>query len=341
MLLLRSLHSPRLPKSIAASGCALTIGNFDAVHLGHQHLLKTLVAQAKTRNLPTIVMTFDPHPQEYFRAATGDAPPRLTTIATRYFAIRKLGIDILLSLRFNRTLAQTPATQFIHQVLHDRLHTRYLLLGDDFRFGANRSGDFNLLARTAEKYHYQVERINRITHPHQTAQNSDPKSKPQRISSTTLRHLLAHGDLPQAEKLLGHPYTHTGRIIHGDKRGRKLGFPTLNLPIRHRPPLNGIFAVRIHGLPHPTPPHFGVASLGTRPTLKSTTPPQTLLEIHLFNYTETTPDTAYGKRICVEFLAKIRDEKKFPTLQALQAQMHQDAHLARQHIQTLPKTQNE
>ena len=293
MQLIRSIHSPDLPRD----GCALTIGNFDAVHIGHRKILQTLVAKSRQRGLPAVVMTFDPHPQEYFNSPAA----RLTTTATRFFALRECGVDVMLSLRFDRDLSQTSADRFIRDYLAERLKVKYLLVGDDFRFGAKRGGDFKMLGQMAAQYGYRVERFDAVTR-HDA-----------RVSSTRIRELLAAGDLDTAERLLGRKYTHVGRVIHGDRRGREWGFPTVNLAIKHKPALTGVFAVTVSGLAGDA--IAGVASLGKRPTVMPIAgAPKLVLEVHLFDY----DGDAYGRRICVEFVKKIRDEEKFDTYERTQ-----------------------
>lgn len=310
MRLIRSIYSPHLP----TGGCALTIGNFDAVHIGHQKILNTLVQQAAKRRLPAVVMTFDPHPQEYFRAAAASA--RLTTTTMRFFALRECNVDIMLSLRFNRDLSRTSAEQFICHYLAEQLRVKYLLIGDDFRFGAQRAGNFKMLAQMATRYGYQVQRIDTL------------KRHDTRVSSTWLRELLGAGCLEQAARLLGRNYVYIGRVMHGDKRGREWGFPTLNLAVRHPPAISGVFAVRVSGLAEEA--IAGVASLGTRPTVEETTDSaarrvQNLLEVYLFDYV----GDAYGQRIGVEFVQKLRDEGKFADYAALRKQIAQDVEMAK------------
>lgn len=305
MQLVRSLNSPGLP----GGGCVLTIGNFDAVHIGHRQILRALTAKSRQHGLPSVVMTFDPHPQEYFRAHVDSAPPaRLTTTASRFFALRECGVDIMLSLRFNRRMAHTGAEHFVRHCLAERLKVRHLLIGDDFRFGAGRAGDFRLLEALAPQCGYALERVDAI------------ERHGRRVSSTRIRELLAAGDLAGAEQLLGRRYAHAGRVVHGERRGRQWGFPTINLAIRHRPALTGIFAVTVRGLSEAPLP--GVASLGSRPTLSQ---PKTVLEVHLFDY----HGDAYGRRVCVEFVAWIRAEQKFDSYEALIKRIGEDAEAAR------------
>lgn len=304
MKLIRSIDSRALP----GRGCALTIGNFDAVHVGHRRILRALVERARRLDLPAVVMTFDPHPQEFFAAAGADPPPRLTTVASRFFALRDCGVDIMLSLRFNRALAATTAQDFVRRHLVEKLRVRHLLIGDDFRFGARRAGDFHLLESMAAQGGYTVERVDAV------------EVGGARVSSSRIREVLAGGDLAAAEELLGRRYAHVGRVRRGDRRGRAWGFPTINLAVRHRPALAGIFAVTVRGLGDAPLP--GVASLGNRPTLRDS---DTVLEVHLFDF----DGDAYGKRVCVEFVARIRDEMQFADYDALIQRIGEDATIAR------------
>jgi riboflavin kinase/FMN adenylyltransferase len=304
--LIRSIRSSELPQY----GCVLTIGNFDAVHIGHRKILQTLVAQSVKLGLPSVVMTFDPHPEEYFRHDSSSA--RLTTTTTRFFALRECGVDVMLSLKFNYDLSHTSAAEFVRYYLVDRLKVKCLLIGDDFRFGARRMGDFNLLRQMAAQYGFQVERFDTM------------KRYDNRISSTWIRELLGSGDLDKAEQLLGRKYAHSGRVIHGDKRGREWGFPTMNVAIKHKPAITGIFAVTVAGLTDDLTddPIPGVASLGNRPTIGGE---NVLLEVYLFDYDAET----YGRRICVEFIKKIRAEEKFDSFDELRKQIGEDVRQAK------------
>ena len=319
MKLIRALNSTELP-----ARCALTMGNFDAVHRGHRAMLQTLADESRARTLPAVVMTFDPHPQEYFakmsrNAAAAPPPARLTTTATRFFALRECGADIMLSLKFNRALAQTAARDFVRKHLVQKLGVKYLLVGDDFRFGAARAGDFQLLADMARQYDYELGRVGTISHD------------ARRVSSSWVRELLQDGQLQQAARLLGDHYAHVGRVIHGARRGGEWGFPTINLAVRHRSAVQGIFAVRVTGLrDNPAARLDGVASLGTRPTIHNTR--KQVLEVHLFAYR----GDAYGRRVRVEFIEKIRDEEKFASIATLKHRIGEDLRVAKTILQNHP-----
>jgi riboflavin kinase/FMN adenylyltransferase len=305
MKLIRAIRSPHLPRQ----GCALTIGNFDAVHLGHQQILKTLRKRADSLGLPAVVMTFDPHPEEYF--LKDNSSPRITDRATRYFALRNQGVDVMLLLRFNQSLAQTTAEDFISEYLIEALKVKHLLIGDDFHFGRNRSGNINMLKKFSAQGGYQVEDTDTIF------------DQGERVSSTRVRHLLETGDLESAKRLLGRRYNLVGRVIRGQQLGRQWGFPTLNLAINHKPALSGVFAVEVKGLNGNVVP--GVANLGTRPTVDGL---RTLLEVHLFDFDRSI----YGERVCVEFVQKIREERKFDSFDALKAQIKKDTEHAREFL---------
>ncbi|WP_148715572.1 bifunctional riboflavin kinase/FAD synthetase [Chitinolyticbacter meiyuanensis] len=299
MRILRGVHHAALPP------CALTIGNFDGLHLGHRAMLAELRGAAAVRGLATALITFEPHPRELF--APADAPTRLTSLREKIELLRSEGIDYLIIQPFNRRFAGIEALAFRDDVLARQLNVRYLLVGDDFRFGAKRAGDFALLqAATAFETH------NLATVALDGA----------RISSTAVRDALAAGDMDHAADLLGRPYSISGRVIGGDKLGRELGFPTANIQLRHnRPPMQGIFVVEAHGLERPFP---GVASLGVRPTVKGADAAP-VLEVHLFDFNRQI----YREHLTVRFLAKLRDEAKFDGLPALIAQIGRDCDDAR------------
>lgn len=288
---------------------AVTIGNFDGVHLGHQAMLARLAAQAAAVGGLPCVLTFEPHPREVFNPEA--APTRLTSLREKLEILRTLGVAHVHICRFTRDFAQLSAEDFVARVLVAGLKARYVLVGDDFRFGARRAGDFALLARLGAQYGYQAEALPTV------------EAAGQRASSTAVREALAAGDMATAAQLLGRPYSISGRVVGGDRLGRRLGWPTANIQLKHnRPPLTGIFAVRVQGLDHPDWP--GVASLGTRPTVHANGKPT--LEVHLFDFDRDI----YRAHLRVEFLHKLRDEARFASLEALIAQIERDVAQARE-----------
>ena len=289
------------------SGCVLTIGNFDAVHIGHQKILQQLRIKANDMGLPLVVMTFDPNPEQFFRGSQASA--RLSSVSGRYFALRDLGVDLMVVLPFKQKLASTSAEDFIEKILLQGLNVKMLLIGDDFKFGSKRRGDFAMLEDYGKTHGFEVGQFETV------------KFDGERVSSTRVRATLANGDLSYAKKLIGRHYSMTGRVVTGQKLGRQWGFPTLNLPVNNHPPLTGVFAVKVGGLGDKIIP--GVANLGTRPTVDGLT---TLLEVHLFEFDQEV----YGKRICVHFIEKIRNEMKFPSFDDLKTQIGKDAERARQ-----------
>lgn len=288
---------------------AVTIGNFDGVHLGHQAMLARLTARAASVGALPTVLTFEPHPREIF--TPDSAPTRLTSLREKLEILRGLGVAHVHVCRFSKPFAALSAEDFVRRILVEGLQARYVLVGDDFRFGARRTGDFALLKQLGEQHGYEAEALHTV------------EAAGQRASSTAVREALAAGDMATAAQLLGRPYSISGRVVGGDKLGRKIGYPTANIQLKHnRPPLTGIFAVRVQGLDQPDWP--GVASLGTRPTVHANGRPT--LEVHLFNFDQSI----YRRHLRVEFLHKLRDEAKFPSLEALIAQIDEDARQARE-----------
>lgn len=287
---------------------ALAIGNFDGVHRGHQALLAQLVASARRHRLSPAVMTFEPHPRELF--APGSAPARVANIRDKIEALAANGVERVFIQHFNRRFASLAPEQFIADVLVAGLETRCLLVGDDFRFGARRAGDVDLLRSRAARHGYVVEQL-------ATVQDHGV-----RVSSSEVREALAAGNLAHAASLLGRPYSISGRVLHGRKLGREIGFPTLNLRLAHRrPAARGIYAVKVHGLgDNPRP---GVASIGLRPTVDDTG--RWLLEVHLFDFAQQV----YGRLVRVELVHKLRDETKYESLRALADAIRADAATAR------------
>ena len=302
MQILRSLHSSD------ARPCAVTIGNFDGVHRGHQSLLHELQQAAQMRGLQTAVVTFEPHPREFFTPQK--APVRLTSLREKLELFRAAGIDRVHVCRFNAMFARKTADEFIH-ALHDDLHAKYVLIGDDFRFGSGRSGDFALMRQIGAQRGFEVAAVHSVLHDSV------------RISSTAIRAALVAGKLDVARDYLGRPYSISGRVVHGDGMGRKIGFPTANVQMKHNlPPLTGIYVVEAHsdgiGVLQ------GVASLGVRPTVHHDA--RHVLEVHLFEFAQQI----YGKHLRVEFLHKLRDEEKYPNLEALTQQIARDVNNAKQ-----------
>jgi riboflavin kinase/FMN adenylyltransferase len=283
---------------------AVTIGNFDGLHLGHQAMLARLQDVARARGLPSCVLSFEPHPREFF--APDQAPARLSSLREKAECLQRLGIDRLHVFRFDRAFSALSADAFIEQVLGRTLQARYVLVGDDFRYGARRMGDFALLERAGQSLGFDAEFLPTV------------EVAGERVSSTAVRQALAAGDLDHAARLLGRPYSISGHVVHGDKLGRDIGFPTANIQLKHnRPPLMGIFAIELYGLDGAPLP--GVASLGKRPTVKNPDAPP-VLEVHLFDFNADI----YGRRVHVDFLHKLRDEAKYPDLDTLVAQIQRD-----------------
>ncbi|PWG65150.1 bifunctional riboflavin kinase/FAD synthetase [Sediminicurvatus halobius] len=286
--------------------CVATIGNFDGVHRGHQAVLSALGEAAARHRLPATVITFEPHPREFF--APERAPGRLTRLRDKLRLLARAGAERVLCLRFDQRLAAQPAEAFIRELLVEALGVRYLMVGDDFRFGRGRQGDFNLLAQAAGELGYELERMPTV------------RDEGGRVSSTRVREALAAGDLGTAASLLGRRYQVSGRVARGEALGRELGWPTANLRFGGRPPpMRGIYTVAVHGLGAPRP---GVASLGVRPTVNGR---ETLLETHLFDFS----GDLYGRHLVVEFLAHQREELRFDDLEALRTQIARDAEQAR------------
>ncbi len=298
MKLIRGLHNLTQP----LSGCVATIGNFDGLHLGHQHVINQLKAVAEIKDLPAVVIIFEPQPVEFF--APDKAPRRLSRLRDKIMQMSHLGIDILLCLEFTRSFAELTAAQFVHDILIQRLNIKHLVIGDDFRFGKNRNGDFDYLKSCGHDNDFEVENTHTLLIDNE------------RVSSTRIRHCLANNDLVTTRQLLGRPYTLAGKVAHGKKLGRDLGFPTINLKMGPRPiAVHGIFAVLVKGLDNRV--LRGVASIGTRPTVNGV---GTILEVYILNFSEQI----YGRCVEIEILHKLRDEEKYDSLTALKTQINQD-----------------
>ena len=319
-----------------AAACALTIGNFDGVHRGHQAMLALLRSEARLRGLPSTVMTFEPHPRDWFAAQTGRpeiAPARIGTLRDKLAELAASGIDQCVVLRFDAALAGLAPAAFINRVLVQGLGTRYVLVGDDFRFGARRAGDYAMLDAAGLNRGFDVARMNSY------------EVHGLRVSSSAVRAALAAGDMAQAAVLLGRPYAISGHVVHGARLGRTLGFRTLNLRFAHwKPAASGIFVVQVHGLADAPLP--GVANLGVRPSLDPADKNggRVLLETHCLQWPAAPADQeAYGKIIRVDLLHKLHDERKYDGLAALTAGIAADCADARawfdsRHGQTLRQT---
>jgi riboflavin kinase/FMN adenylyltransferase len=322
MQVFRGFHHPGV-----AAACALTVGNFDGVHRGHQAMLALLRSEAQHRGLPSCVLTFEPHPRDYFAhlmRAPERAPARVATLRDKLSELERCGIDQVVVLRFDRAFAAQTAQAFIGDVLVGGLGAKYVLVGDDFRFGAQRQGDYAMLDAAGQAAGFDVARMNSY------------EVRGLRVSSSAVRDALAGGDMPATAALLGRPYAISGHVIHGQQLGRQLGessaraadgFRTLNVRFDHpKPAAAGIFAVRTHGLLEQ--PLDGVASLGVRPTVEDRG--RVLLEVHCLDWPAALgPEGGYGKIISVELLHKLRDEARYDGLDALTAAIAQDAVNAR------------
>ena len=289
-------------------GCAVTIGAFDGVHLGHQSVLTHLRQQAVSLQVPTTVVTFEPLPREYLRPL--EAPPRITTLRDKWPLLAECGVDRVLCLPFNEPLRQLSAREFVEEVFVSGLGVRYLAFGDDFRFGNRREGDLDYVRALADEFGYAV------------APTPTLELGGDRVSSTRIRAALAEADFELAAQLLGRPFELAGRVLHGQKLGRQLDAPTANIALhRIRSPLQGVYAVRVCGGGLEEAP--GVANVGVKPTIGESL--EATLEVHVL---EGSPDL-YGERLTVRFRHKLRDEQKFPSLDALKAGIAADKANAR------------
>jgi riboflavin kinase/FMN adenylyltransferase len=313
MRVFRGLHHPGI-----ARACALTIGNFDGVHRGHQAMLALLRNEAQHRGLPSCVMTFEPHPRDYFAALAGKpelAPSRIATLRDKLAELERCGVDQAVVLRFDQRFAAQSPQAFVDDVLVKGLGAKYVLVGDDFRYGARRAGDYTMLDEAGQTAGFDVARM------------MSYEVHGLRVSSSAVREALAAGDMERAATLLGRPYSLSGHVVHGRKLGRDLGFRTLNLRFSHpKPAALGIFAVRTFGLTDE--PLDGVASLGRRPTVDDSG--RVLLEVYCLDWpAHLGREGGYGKIVRVELLHKLRDEARYDSLEALTAQIHRDVDDAR------------
>lgn len=309
MKFIRGLENLTVPQQF----CAVTIGNFDGVHLGHQSVIEQLKINAKQLNLSTLAVIFEPQPNEFFNK--NNLPPRLMRLREKIVALEQQGVDRILCLPFNQTLAQLDAELFIKKILVDSLSAKYVVIGDDFRFGKQRQGDLDLLKKMGLQFDFAVDAMPTfIWHG-------------ERVSSTRIRQLLQAGNLDLAAELLGHSFKMSGRVAHGDKRGRIIGFPTANIFLHRKAvPVSGVFAVKAYGIdPEPI---LGVANVGNRPTFNGT---RSLLETHLFDFNREI----YGEHIEIEFCYKLRDEQRYDSFELLKQQIFLDAENAREYFAKL------
>lgn len=304
----RGLHSLPPDKKPGPGPCVATIGNFDGVHRGHRQLISELKKEGGRRKLPVAVVVFEPTPQEFF--AGERSPARLTRFGEKYHLLEDAGVDKLICLRFGSELSAMSPSEFVQRLLVNGMQLRHLVIGDDFRFGKDRAGDFSFLSRAGEQAGFTVARTDSFV------------LDSARVSSSGIRQALKQGDLAQAERWLGRPYGMKGRVIEGEKLGRRLGFPTANIhPRRTVCPVHGIYAVRVNGAGLERWP--GVASIGSRPTV--TDGEEIVLEVHLFDFS----GNLYGASLEVLLLHKLREEKHFASVEALTEEMKNDADRAR------------
>ena len=308
MQVFRGFHHAAL-----APACALTIGNFDGVHRGHQAMLALLRSEAQHRGLPSTVLTFEPHPRDHFAELAGKpelAPARIAPLRDKLSELERCGVDQVVILPFDAKLASLSPQALVQQVIVEGLRARYVLVGDDFRFGAKRAGDYAMLDALGDAHGFDVARM------------MSYEVHGLRVSSSVVREALTAGDMARVAEMLGRPYTISGHVIHGAKLGRSLDCRTLNVRFGHeKPATTGIFVVRTHGLA--AEPLEGVASLGVRPTV--TEAGRVLLEVHCFDWpAELGVEGGYGKIVRVELLHKLRDEARYDGLDALQAAIHKD-----------------
>jgi len=303
MQLVRGIHNIQ-PKD---NGCVLTIGNFDGVHKGHQRVISALVAKAKALNCVAAVLVFEPQPQELF--APDKAPARLCRLRDKYSLLAELGVQRLICVNFNRKFASQSAEQFIEHLLVEKLGIKHLIVGDDFHFGKNRVGDFTMLSQAGKTFGFDV------------TDTASCKMANCRVSSTAIRQALQEDNLLDVENMLGRPYSIIGKVFHGDKRGRQLGFPTANVLLKRRnSPLTGVFAVKVKT---ERGTFKGVANIGARPTVNGV---RQQLEVHIFNFN----DDLYGQCIEVIIKKKLRQVMKFDDLTALTTQIKLDSEQAKQ-----------
>jgi riboflavin kinase / FMN adenylyltransferase len=302
MVTLFRLTDQSVLQAFSVQGCVLTIGNFDGVHLGHQAVINKLAQQGKQMGLPVVVMLFEPQPLEYFSPST--APARLSKLREKIYRLAKLPVDYICIIKFNGAMANYDAKDFIKQILVEAFRVKYLVIGDDFRFGNGRQGDFALLKRQGVHYGFNVDDTGSLL------------INGQRVSSTLIRQALASGDMSAAKNLLGYAYSICGRVTHGHKRGRTIGYPTANIRLaRVNVPISGVFAVIVDVTGRSIK---GVANIGVRPTVNGGD--AVVLEVYLFDF----DSDLYGVHVTVQFIEKIRAEQRFVSLEALKTRIKDD-----------------
>lgn len=307
MQLVRGIHNLR----DAHNGCVLTIGNFDGVHLGHQRVIAALVAKAAELNLVPAVMVFEPQPQELFNPQM--APARLSRLRDKYSLLKQLGVKRLICVNFNHDFARQTAEHFIEKLLVEKLGIKHLIIGDDFRFGKNRTGNFTMLKNAGERFEFGV------------TDTKTFKLADCRISSTEIRKALQQDDMTETKRMLGRTYSIIGRVVHGDKQGRNLGFPTANVLLKRCvSPVSGVYVVQVSALGKK---FNGVANIGSRPTVNGI---RQQLEVHIFDFN----NDLYGQQIEVALLKKLRDEQRFASLDELISQIAKDCEQARAFLPT-------
>jgi len=312
MQLTRGIHNMRINVDNKRQGSVLTIGNFDGVHLGHKQVILALVEKARQLNCEAAVLVFEPQPQELFSPET--APARLCRLRDKYVLLKNLGIDRLICINFNKKFASLSAETFVEELLVKRLAIKHLIVGDDFHFGKNRRGNFSMLKTAGEKFDFSV------------TDTASHKLAGCRVSSTQIRQLLEKDDLAGAASMLGRPYSIMGKVFHGDKRGREMGFPTANIRLKRRvSPISGVYVVQVKSQ---YGQHFGVANVGSRPTVAGI---RQQLEVHIFDF----DNNLYGEVIEVVMLKKLRSEHKFSSLAELIEQITIDTEQARTFVQNL------
>ena len=305
-------HLVDMPFDELRNGSVVTIGSYDGLHLGHRHLLDRVLATAREKNVPAVVMSFEPTPKEFFQVSS--PPARLMRFREKFDVLKDCGIDIFYCPRFSKSMRGISAADFVRRILIQSLNMSSLVVGDDFRFAHKREGGITQLRRTSELFNYSINQVPSVI------------VDGFRVSSTAIRQACEAGRMEQATALLGRPYRMSGKVVEGEKLGRSLGFPTANVDLRRRQcPVFGIFAVRVQGLPGGA--RDGVASVGSRPTFNGSKP---LLEVFLFDF----DDDIYGEYIHVDFIAFLRKQKKYDVVDDLVAQMHEDADNARSILTT-------